>query len=100
MERNQEELTYAISIVDGFRIFKENEWFREVMRNGYFCWVPATAKTGLHEPHYLVIDDVKYVERGSDWSVKLTEYAQNNLKECALVFTLVPVKDGKEQGND
>lgn len=74
------ELTYEISVQDGFRIYCENEEFRKILKEGNF----------IHCENRFVINHPKYVTFNKKEIASLTEYAKTHESECCLVFTLVP----------
>ena len=80
------EQTYEISLEDSFKIYSENEKFRDVVSKGGFVYCE----------NRFVINNEKYVMR-KDGKTLMTDYARRNEIECCLIFDLVEVlKQTKE----
>ena len=77
------EQTYEISINDGFKIYKENKEFREILKSGNF----------IHCENRFVINHPKYVIFNKEGVASLTEYARAHNEECCLIFTKI-IKEG------
>ena len=89
------EYTYWITLKDGLRIFSESEEFRNVLETGlFYCYVERSESGNLNVDRNgdvwccYVINHEKYISKGEDDKTWLTDYAKNNLSECALRFTL------------
>jgi hypothetical protein len=78
-EKTGDTLTYEIDTLEGFKIFKESEEFRNFTRKGNF----------IHCENRFVINHPMYVKHKKGGGVELTDYAKANEKECCVVFTLV-----------
>jgi hypothetical protein len=67
----------GINTRDAFYEYCDNEEFRDILNMGLFRYVDGN----------YVIDNEKYIVQDIDGNYSLTEYAQDNLQECALQFT-------------
>ena len=89
-----EDITYRITIKESFRLFCENAEFYEDTKTGNFQCVPEYNDDGkMGEYCYFVINHEKFVEHRDDGKTYLTEYAKENLSECALQFTMRSVAE-------
>ena len=90
-------LTYEISIMDGFKIYQENEAFRNTLNTGNFTFVPSTDQHGPDVPNYVLINHPMYVGADSSGLCVPTEYAKAHLNECALQFTICRTTEKLEE---
>jgi transcriptional regulator with XRE-family HTH domain len=67
----------SISPRDAFYEYCDNEEFRSVVDSGRFRYVEG----------YFVINSERFIAKDANGKLVLTEYARDNLDECALQFT-------------
>lgn len=77
-----------ISLEDVFYEYSNNRDFRKLLDSGQFKYVEG----------YVIINDEKYIQSNEAGEYSLTEYAWNNLSECALTFSVQRIKRSSANG--
>lgn len=74
---------FSIEEAEAFFVYSTNATLRCLLDSGLFVYV---------QKHF-IINDPLYINRGADGRRKLTEYAIENIKTCALSFSWIEVSN-------
>ena len=85
---NEDNLHSYVSVEDVFYEYSTNDNFRQLLDSGIFKYVDG----------YVVINDEKYVNIDATGKLSFTEYALENLSECALCFGRQRIKRSSAKG--
>ena len=69
-------LVYTITLPDARKEYANNSGFRDIIQSGCFVYAEGS----------YILDKPEYISRNQDNIPELTEYARQNLGECALAF--------------
>lgn len=78
----------SISLLDAFKLYRENDLFRETLNTGAFCFADG----------YFVLNDERYLTDTGNGVKSMTSYAKAHLAECTLDFSIKLIPDSFMHG--
>lgn len=72
-----------ISLLDAFKLYRENDLLRETLNTGAFCFAEG----------YFVLNDKRYLTDTGNGIKSMTSYAREHLAECTLDFAIKLIPD-------
>lgn len=77
-----------ISLLDAFKLYRENDLLRETLNTGAFCFAEG----------YFVLNDKRYLTDTGNGIKSMTSYAREHLAECTLDFAIKLIPDSLIHG--
>lgn len=78
----------SISLLDAFKLYRENDLLRETLNTGAFCFADG----------YFVLNDEWYLADSGNGVKSMTSYAKAHLAECTLDFSIKLIPDSFTHG--